>query len=758
MATSELWIREHNLELYRPDLVFGDDLPVVVGYLRVSTDDQVDEGHSLAAQPKFIREACARRFTDGCHLVFVADEGLSGKLPFWRPGLKAGEYRPGLTLVLDMIRKKIINYIAVYKCNRFSRSPRVYLEIYEDYLVPYDVEFFTAVEPIDNRTAAGKYITNILMISSDFERRQILQVCRDGQLSRIEEGYTLGTPGYGWEWEDRRLVKAASPRKRVGIQPVTEQALVVRQIIDWFMAGRSIYRICRELERSAVKSPTGQLRWDKSTVMRILRNPHHAGLAVNTKGELVHGAHYDARIIEETDYHAITDRLARRAAVPSAIQNTTNHLYGELIRCGRCGSRMRLITAPNRCARYRCTGKATDKAHPTFSVRVDILEDWITGQICEASRSSTLVDTTKLELVQIVDAEDDALASREKLLSDDLARNKGEFIRWARSFSRGEITKDEFDAYNTELQKERSYLDSELETTRQRIAHRQVREIRIEMATKALSRFNDIWQALGTDEKRSLADNIIDYVTLGFDTDHVTASMKLILGDVHTLRIPRRRQAYGLEALSASELETAHLLAQSFSPSKISRMRRVSIRTVYKHRKRLVELSGADDLAGAIDVFRLTVDITAGATAQITPESSTFATHFTDRQIQFLKLLADVVTNRSLAAEMGVCITTAADLRRTVFAKLGASSRQEALNAARQRHIIAGTSIWSHRLTLNQLVVLTELVSGLSQPAVAQKLGLSLSAVKERVRCMFRKLGVCCVADLIAHAQKDGWI
>jgi DNA invertase Pin-like site-specific DNA recombinase len=84
----------------------------VVGYVRVSTDRQSEEGFGLTIQ----REAVCRWARRAGHrLVAVhADEGVSGTLP--------AAARPGLTAALDMIRTGAADALVLAKLDRLART------------------------------------------------------------------------------------------------------------------------------------------------------------------------------------------------------------------------------------------------------------------------------------------------------------------------------------------------------------------------------------------------------------------------------------------------------------------------------------------------------------------------------------------------------------------------------------------------------------------------------------------------------------
>ncbi|HMU39614.1 MAG TPA: recombinase family protein, partial [Pseudomonadota bacterium] len=92
-----------------------------IGYVRVSTQEQVTEGVSLDAQRDKLKAYC--KF-NGIKLIDIkADEGLSG----------GTLERPGLQAALAMLRRGTANTLIVVKLDRLSRSLRDVCTLVEDY-------------------------------------------------------------------------------------------------------------------------------------------------------------------------------------------------------------------------------------------------------------------------------------------------------------------------------------------------------------------------------------------------------------------------------------------------------------------------------------------------------------------------------------------------------------------------------------------------------------------------------------------------
>lgn len=69
--------------------------------------------------------------------------------------------------------------------------------------------------------------------------------------------------------------------KKMVVNP--EQALTVKTIYKLYIDGYGLNPICLELEKLGFKTAMGKLKWDRTSVMRILKNPFYCGMIVYRK-------------------------------------------------------------------------------------------------------------------------------------------------------------------------------------------------------------------------------------------------------------------------------------------------------------------------------------------------------------------------------------------------------------------------------------------------------------------------------------------
>ncbi|WP_347563327.1 MULTISPECIES: recombinase family protein [Lactonifactor] len=67
------------------------------------------------------------------------------------------------------------------------------------------------------------------------------------------------------------------------LEIVSEQAEVVKQIFDLYLAGYTFAQIKKELEKQKIKTATGKESWDVTTIQKMLKNEKYKGDALLQK-------------------------------------------------------------------------------------------------------------------------------------------------------------------------------------------------------------------------------------------------------------------------------------------------------------------------------------------------------------------------------------------------------------------------------------------------------------------------------------------
>ena len=221
-----------------------------VGYIRVSTQGQVDDGVSLEAQEAKVK---AWAELNGADPVIFRDEGISGKRSDNRPGLKAA---------LEAVGRG--DALIVYSLSRLSRSTKDTLTI-ADALAKREADLVSLSEKIDTTTAAGKMVFRMLAVLSEFERDQVSDRTRFALAHKRTIGEkTGGDVPFGFRVKKGKLI------------PDAEEQKTVRLVLDLAGKGLSLREVCRQLEAAGVARKNGSKTWHPQTVRRIIERSKKA--------------------------------------------------------------------------------------------------------------------------------------------------------------------------------------------------------------------------------------------------------------------------------------------------------------------------------------------------------------------------------------------------------------------------------------------------------------------------------------------------
>lgn len=206
----------------------------VVGYIRVSTDEQGVSGLGLAAQRSAIEAEVERR---GWRLVAIHEDTLSGK----------SLNRPGVSAALAAVERGEAAALVVAKLDRLSRS----LVDFAGLMARAQAAGWNLVAldlGIDLSTAAGEFMAAVMASAAQWERRIIGQRTKDALAVKRASGVRLGRPqilpgdvvaritaahraGAGWSDIARRLNDDQIPTAHGGARwyPSTVRAVVLSQ-------------------------------------------------------------------------------------------------------------------------------------------------------------------------------------------------------------------------------------------------------------------------------------------------------------------------------------------------------------------------------------------------------------------------------------------------------------------------------------------------------------------------------------------------
>jgi site-specific DNA recombinase len=187
-----------------------------VGYVRVGSDRQAEEGLSLGVQAQKITAYCKVR--DWALGEVIRDSAVSAK----------DMQRPGLARVLAQVEARKVDVVIVAKRDRLTRSVAD-LDKLMKLFRRHKVALVSLAESLDATTATGELMMNLLASVSQWERKVIGErtaaVLQHKKANREKTG---GVTRYGWRLArdgkhvephagEQAIIKAAQALKARGL-------------------------------------------------------------------------------------------------------------------------------------------------------------------------------------------------------------------------------------------------------------------------------------------------------------------------------------------------------------------------------------------------------------------------------------------------------------------------------------------------------------------------------------------------------------
>ena len=330
-------------------------MPTAVIYARVSSKEQADEGFSIPAQLKLLREYAR---TEG---VVVEHEFVDVET-----AKRAG--RSGFGEMVEYLKRSRggCRVLLVEKTDRLYRNLRDYVTLDElDLEIHFVKENFVLS---DDSRSTEKFMHGIKVLMAKNYIDNLSEETSKGMLEKARQGR--------WpSWAPLGYTNLRIGDERVVI-PDPEQAPIVHRMFEWYAADNcSLEEVRRRAVEAGLRGRRGAAP-PKSTVAHTLQNVFYTGLFV-WKGTTYQGDHEPLVSIE----------LFERAQAAFKKDNKPVHKseqtfpYIGLIRCAHCGCAITAERKKGRYVYYHCTGfrGGCDKR----SIREERLEELL-GEVVRA--------------------------------------------------------------------------------------------------------------------------------------------------------------------------------------------------------------------------------------------------------------------------------------------------------------------------------------------------------------------------------------
>ena len=332
-------------------------------YLRLSLDDgTINDSNSIANQRQFIKEYIysSDEFFEAQTLEFV-DDGYTG----------TNFDRPGITQLLEAVKKGEIKCIIVKDFSRFGRN---FLEVskYIEQLFPYIGVRFIAIndnyDSINHKGATTEIDVPIRNMINEMYSRDISQKVKSAKQTKIKQGLAVsGRTVFGYKYN------TAHSGKIVIDEPAAD---IVRKIFQLALDGNTIFQIAQLLNAEHLPTPSeyktingDKMKWNTlkevkhiwkyHSVFNILCDERYTGTFIGGKREFVKFGSSERilkpkeewiripnnhpAIMTQEQFYAANKMINKCPQYIRTKKYSYNPFYKK-IKCGKCGRMLHYIS------------------------------------------------------------------------------------------------------------------------------------------------------------------------------------------------------------------------------------------------------------------------------------------------------------------------------------------------------------------------------------------------------------------------------
>ena len=425
----------------------------VVGYRRVSTDDQADYGFSLDAQETLIHDYAARR---GWHVVRIyTDAGVSGTL----------DRRPALDRLLADAAEGHFEVVIVHAIDRLYRNLEALLRTL-NLFQQQRVSFVSITEEMDFTTPWGKLTLAVLGTLAEIYIDKLRAETRKGKLQRAKSGLWNGSIPLGYC--NGRCAGCTDPNgpdycpyfggpnrhqgQALIAHPIESEA--VRLAFQWYGTGDfSDGQIAEKLNTARFSQPDGPSLpfrtkrypsrggpgpFSKDSIRDILTRVFYTGVVpyygINDKGQKRKRLNPDAlypgqhpALIDQAAFDRVREVRRLLGRHPRKRHQTSARIYPltGILYCAQCGTRMRGQTGSNNQRYYICPTRAQRTGICSQNgIRAERLEE----QLYQLLRAIKLPPDWQANLLREQGIDPDDLARQQAQVEARLARAKDLYL------------------------------------------------------------------------------------------------------------------------------------------------------------------------------------------------------------------------------------------------------------------------------------------------------------------------------------------
>ena len=442
-------------------------------YIRVSTDEQAQEGYSLSAQKEKLKSYCIAQ--DWKDFKFYVEEGVSGKTT----------KRPQLNELLKHVKQGSIKTLLVYRLDRLTRSVRDLHKLL-DTLEKYGCTFKSATEIYDTSSAMGRMFITIIASIAQWESENLGERVRMGQIEKARQGEWSAPIPFGFNKVNEKLEINESEKD------------VLLDMIDKVRSGYSMRKLALYLDAVGPPPVRGK-QWHITSIRTMLTNPVLYG-AMRWRDELMENTHEG--IITKMEFEKLCRLISSRSNTKKRDVKSI-FVFQMKIKCPVCNSHLTSersvytrktdnIQIENN--NYSCQVCSLSGRTPPFRVSEKKLEnalkDYMKDLTLEVPKDVMNTKKKKSETQKLVEA----------ITKLEDQRNK-----YQRAWAQDLITDEEFTARMNETKGLLSSLKEQLDQSNEKTPYK----INYEEIKETVKVFVAVWDSMEPKEKREFVERFI---------------------------------------------------------------------------------------------------------------------------------------------------------------------------------------------------------------------------------------------------------
>jgi len=463
-------------------------------WIRVSTEEQA-KGESPAHHLERGKQYASSR---GWTVAEVYDlAGQSGKAVMEHPEAKR---------MIKDVQCGHVTGLVFSKLARLSRNLRE-VQDFGDFFSKHKADLISLNEAIDTSTAGGRMFFHLLGVFAQWEREEIAERVSASVAIRAKLGKTInGRSPYGYQWKERKLV----------VNP--EEAPIRQKAYELFLQHRRKGTVAKLLTAAGYRTREGAV-WADTQVGRMLIdtsakgiyyfNRMRRGSSKCVKPESEWGKVECEPIISEALWHQVNQIMEEQAKGFKKLGRLPVQVFGNLAHC-KCGGKMYVRSNSPKYVCRKCYNKIT----------IDDLDAIVYEELKEFFAQPEKIAAHLNDAEKSLSEKQTLLAAHEK----EIQKVREEMNRTHRLYLDGGITAQGFAQFYKPAEQRLNQLLAELPKLQAEFDYLKVNDLSAEQVLTEARSLYERWPTLERDEKRQIAESLIDKLVIGDNAIDITLS------------------------------------------------------------------------------------------------------------------------------------------------------------------------------------------------------------------------------------------